>query len=176
MNYFTVTKIFALISLFTLFCPAVGTAEQEQALKDRLVDALLCRTSSLDVIRETVKFHPFDSGVAATTWGDGLDEQNVIIVQGGLGVAGATASCVRSQFASPYENFQGIVFAEFKGDYKKVVAELNLKPSAKGPSSSLGKFLFPRPKGELDEVCPPTVILTPLDGDRFALGCGWCNG
>ena len=104
-----------------------------------------------------------------------MDEVNIVTIHAGLRIAGATTSEVRSQFDTPYKNFQGIVFAEFKGDYRKVVKELGLKKV--GPKDQkIGEYVKPQPTGDKDEICPPTVALTPLDDVRFVLGCGWCNG
>ena len=111
----------------------------------------------------------------ATTSGDEMDEVNIVTVHAGLKIFGATTSAVRSQFDAPYENFQGIVFAEFKGDFRKVVKELGLK-KAGSKDQKIGEYVAPRPTGAQDEICPPTVALTPLDDGRFVLGCGWCNG
>lgn len=168
-------KLLLIVMLFLV--PPLSEAMNVRSPKDSLKDALLCRGNSLDIIRQMTKSQVFTDEIATTTWGDELDERNVVIVKGGLSIAGAKTYAVISSFDSPYASFGGIVSAEFTGNYEAVIKELGLKPvTVADGETALGKFALPKPTGEENEICPPTIVLTPLFDGKFLLGCGWCNG
>ena len=58
------------------------------------------------------------------------------------------------------------------GDARTAVAALRLR-RAQGEETHMGRFLREMADGSL---CPRTILLTPVSGSRFLLGCGWCNG
>lgn len=86
-------------------------------------------------------------------------------------LAGASTSTVTWQVVSEHENFGGVVFAEFEGDAEVVAKNLELRRAE--DNDLMGTF---RREVSDGSMCPPTVLLTPLTGKRFLLGCGWCNG
>jgi hypothetical protein len=146
----------------------------------RLTDALLCKRDPLDVVHgmaENGSSH-FDQGYAATTIGEEMDEMVVVILRAPLEIAGATTSTVVGSL-SQTEDFGGIVYATFRGDYKKAVAALKLSPTAAKEGTRLGHFTRATGvdlEGHPEKICPMTIALTPRDDGTFLLGCGWCNG
>ncbi|HBL26408.1 MAG TPA: hypothetical protein DD490_06195 [Acidobacteria bacterium] len=158
-----------------------GTADAAQPTPQALLkDALLCQRDPLATVRtmaESGSAH-FDQGFAAATFGEELDEMDVVILRSPLEIAGAKTSSILLTFAQT-EDFGALVYGRFEGDYRKVVAALKLAPTAKKDGLRLGEFtkaLAVDADGEPDKVCPMTIALTPLEGNAFLLGCGWCNG
>lgn len=162
-------------TFLSLFFASVCFADDAALIKARVMNAILCKEDSLDTVRDIVKKTPFNAEVASSSWGQEMDEKNVIILNEGITIAGSKASAVISDFGITYTNFQGIVFAEFSGDYKAAVKELGLLESKK-TEEDIGEYVLPKPRGGKDEVCPPTIALTPIETGKFVLGCGWCNG
>jgi hypothetical protein len=77
------------------------------------------------------------------------------------------------------EDFGGLVYGRFRGDYRKVVSALKLAPTPKKDGLRLGQFTKAMPvdsDGHPEKVCPMTIALTPQGDGTFLLGCGWCNG
>lgn len=121
----------------------------------------------------------YNLGYASLTFGEDMDEKNVIVLRSFLLVAGAKASGVVLDMAASFHDFSGYVFAVFEGDYLSVAKQLNLKPGT-GKAGVIGKYqrrLGIAIDGKPDDTCPKTIALTPLhDKGKFVLGCGWCNG
>ncbi|HVR97374.1 MAG TPA: hypothetical protein VMW27_12215 [Thermoanaerobaculia bacterium] len=158
--------------------PAAGTAEPTpQAL---LEDAILCQGDPLAAVRKMTAGGPssFDRGFAAATFGEEMDEMNVVILRSPLEIAGAKTSAVLMTFAQS-EDFGALVYGRFRGDYRQAVSALKLVPTAKKDGLRLGQFtraLAVGADGRPDKVCPMTIVLNPLENGTFLLGCGWCNG
>jgi hypothetical protein len=106
-----------------------------------------------------------------------MDERTVVILENPLELAGGKTSAVIAEFQAPYENFAGIVYSELTGDHQVAVNKLQLRLATGDNEETLGKFVKPVPRpDDADEVCPRTIVLTPLEKGRYLLGCGWCNG
>lgn len=163
-----------------LICTAASPAANavEPTPQARLTDALLCKGDPLDIVRKMAEGGSahFDQGFAAATFGEEMDEVNVVILKTPLDVAGARTSFVLLSLAQGEEDFGGLVYGRFQGDYKKVVAALKLAPTPKQDDFRLGQFTKPVVKPTTDEPCPMTIALTPREDGTFLLGCGWCNG
>ncbi|MBI5848011.1 MAG: hypothetical protein HZB31_08700 [Nitrospirae bacterium] len=177
------------IAVFMSLSALPSEAIDKETVRKNLAGALLCKGDPLKTFRETVGIGSkvFSQGVAAYSWGwgGGLDEMGVIIIDGGISIAGAKANAVMMSFSSPLEDFNGFVFAEFEGDAGRVIRELKLqefRPAEKN-DVVIGRYVNPLPvdpkrfeRGEVKELCPRTIALTPLSKGKFLLGCGWCPG
>ena len=156
----------------------VGAAEPTpQAL---LKDAILCKGDPLATVRKMAanESSQFDRGFAATTFGEEMDEMDVVILRSPLEIAGAKTSAVLLTLAQG-EDFGALVYGRFRGDYHQAVKALKLAPTAKKDGLRLGQFTKATAvgaDGQPDKVCPMTIALTPLENGTFLLGCGWCNG
>lgn len=146
----------------------------------RLTDAILCKKDPLEIVSkmaENGSAH-FDQGFAAATFGEEMDEMNVVILRSPLEIGGAKTSAILRSFAQS-EDFGGIVYGRFRGDYRKVVSALKLVPTKKVDGLRLGHFtkaMAVSLDGQPEKICPMTIALTPLEDGTFYLGCGWCNG
>lgn len=155
-----------------------GAAEPTpQAL---LTDAILCKGDPLAIVAKMTEngSSHFDQGFAATTIGEEMDEMDVVILRSPLEIGGARTSAVLRSFAQS-EDFGGIVYARFRGDYHQAVSALKLAPTAKKDGLRLGQFtkaMAVDVDGHPEKVCPMTIALTPQEDGTFLLGCGWCNG
>ncbi len=160
-----------------LICTATAWAV-EPTPQARLTDALLCKGDPLDIVRKMAEGGSahFDQGFAAATFGEEMDEVNVVILKTPLDIAGAKTSFVLMGLDQAEEDFGGLVYGRFQGDYRKVVAALKLAPTPKQDDFRLGPFTKPVVKPTPDEPCPMTIALTPREDGTFLLGCGWCNG
>lgn len=157
--------------------PASAAEPTPQSL---LTNALLCKGDPLATVRKMAASGSshFDQGFAAATFGEEMDEMDVVILQSPLEIAGAKTSAILLTFAQG-EDFGALVYGRFRGDYHRVVSALKLAPTAKKDGSRLGQFTRALPVdggGHLDKVCPMTIALTPQEHGTFLLGCGWCNG
>lgn len=161
-----------------LSASTAGAAEPTpQAL---LTDAILCKLDPLAVVRKMAASGSsgFDRGFAAATFGDEMDEMDVVILRSPLEIAGARTSAILLTFAQG-EDFGALVYGRFHGDPREAVKALKLAPTAKKDGLRLGQFtraLAVDVDGHPDKVCPMTIALTPLEDGTFLLGCGWCNG
>ena len=145
-----------------------------------LTDAILCKVDPLAAVRKMAASGPsaFDRGFAAATFGEEMDEMDVVILRSPLEIAGARTSAVLLTFAQG-EDFGALVYGRFQGDPREAVKALKLAPTAKKDGLRLGQFtraLAVGVDGRPDKVCPMTIALTPLEDGTFLLGCGWCNG
>jgi hypothetical protein len=156
---------------------AGAAAPTPQAL---LTDAILCKGDPLEAVRKMAEggSSHFDQGFAATTIGEEMDEMNVVILRSPLEIAGARTSAILMTLAQS-EDFGGLVYGRFRGDYHKAVSALKLAPTAKKDGLRLGQFtraMAVDVDGKPEKVCPMTIALTPQENGTFLLGCGWCNG
>lgn len=177
MNRLAVLTLAAGIAC-ALFPSTVRAAEPTpQAL---LTDALLCKGDPLATVRKMAaggSAH-FDRGFAGATFGEEMDEMDVVILQSPLEIAGARTSSILLTFAQG-EDFGALVYGRFRGDHRQAVKALKLAPTARKDGLRLGHFtkaMAVDSDGRPDKVCPMTIALTPLEDGTFLLGCGWCNG
>lgn len=178
MNRFAALILAAGLAVATASANAANTAEPTpQAL---LTDAILCKGDPLGAVRkmaESGSSH-FDRGFAAATFGEEMDEMNVVILRSPLEIGGAKTSAILLTLAQG-EDFGALVYGRFRGDYKQAVKALKLAPTAKKDGLRLGHFtkaMAVDVDGRPDKVCPMTIALTPQEDGTFLLGCGWCNG
>lgn len=161
-----------------LAADTAGAAEPTpQAL---LANAILCKGDPLATVRKMAASGSshFDRGFAAATFGEEMDEMDVVILRSPLEIAGAKTSAILRTFAQS-EDFGALVYGRFRGDYHQAVSALKLAPTAKKDGLRLGQFTRATAvgvDGQPDKVCPMTIALTPLPDGTFLLGCGWCNG
>jgi hypothetical protein len=157
-----------------------NAAAAEPTPQAQLTDAILCMGDPLAVVRKMAASgsSSFDRGFAAATFGEEMDEMDVIILRSPLEIAAARTSAILLTFAQS-EDFGALVYGRFRGDYKQAVKDLKLTPTAKKDGLRLGQFtraMAVGADGRPDKVCPMTIALTPLEDGTFLLGCGWCNG
>lgn len=156
-----------------LWCGALSAAETD-AVRAGLAAALVCEGEVAEVVSRLAENPPaFDSGIAATGFGEEMSYKAVAILQTPLMVGKSSTRAVISEAESTHYEFAAFTYAEFTGDFREVVAQLGLQPEATDAEVKLGKFVLPKADGS---GCPPTIILTPGENGRFLLGCGWCNG
>jgi len=145
-----------------------------------LTDALLCKGDPLATVRKMAASGSadFDRGFAAATFGEGMDEMDVVILRSPIEIGGARTSAILLTFAQG-EDFGALVYGRFRGDPHQAAKALKLAPTAKKDGLRLGHFtkaMAVGADGQPDKVCPMTIALTPLEDGTFLLGCGWCNG
>lgn len=160
---------------------AAGTARAAEPTPQALLtDAILCKGDPLATVRKMAvsgSSH-FDQGFAAATFGEEMDEMDVVILRSPLEIAGARTSAILLTFAQS-EDFGALVYGRFRGDYHQAVKALKLAPTAKKDGLRLGQFtraMAVDADGHPDKACPMTIALTPQENGTFLLGCGWCNG
>jgi hypothetical protein len=141
---------------------------------DRLRRALLCEGEPLETVRSLATAR--EPGLTAKSTGEEEDETIVLTLRKEMVVEGARTSAVTMSFASPREDFLGLVFAEMTGDPAPLIKAFGLQKAARGAELPIGRYVKPVPGSEPGEVCPKTIALTPLGSGRFLFGCGWCNG
>jgi hypothetical protein len=159
---------------------AITASAAEPTPQSLLTDAILCKGDPLATVRKMAASGSshFDQGFAAATFGEEMDEMDVVILQSPLEIAGAKTSAILLTFAQG-EDFGALVYGRFRGDYHRVVSSLKLAPTAKKDGLRLGQFtraMVVGADGHPDKVCPMTIALTPQEHGTFLLGCGWCNG
>jgi hypothetical protein len=159
--------IAALALLFAL--PQTAAAE---TLQERLSLAIRCEGQPREIV-EWLDARVGEDGAEGTVTarGEELDYRIHVVLTAPIAIAGATATDVTWR-AEGDEAFGGLIHARFAGDPAAVVAALRLEPAA-GDAVLPGAFQRAVPDGSM---CPPTVLLQPLPGTGFLLGCGWCNG
>jgi hypothetical protein len=160
---------------------AAGTAgAAEPTPQARLTDALLCKGDPLDIVHKMAASESshFDQGFAGATFGEEMDTWEIVILRSPIEIGGARTSAILMSLAQS-EDFGGIVYGRFRGDYHKAAAALKLVPTERQDGLRLGQFtraLTVGVDGHPDKICPMTIALTPEEGGTFLLGCGWCNG
>jgi len=170
----------SLVAGLALAFTANTAGAAEPTPQARLTDALLCKGDPLEIVGKMAEggSSHFDQGYAATTFGEEMDEMDVVILRSPLDIGGAKTSAVLRSFAQS-EDFGGIVYGRFRGDYHQAVTALKLVSTAKKDGLRLGHFtkaMAVDVDGQPDKVCPMTIALTPQEDGTFLLGCGWCNG
>lgn len=163
--------VFITVILVSPFGKAAGLEIHSELMK-----ALTCQTNPLQSVRALAKTGgtKYGAGFAGYDFGEEMNYTSVIILRSPIVIAGAKSSGVIAATTHYYQDFNGLVHAEFTGDYKKVVKTLGLAPHENG------KAFFKQTKvnldGKPDSICPMTIELKPLGDGKFVLGCGWCNG
>ncbi len=161
-----------------LFCCAAGATAQtdtQAAVNARLVEALTCGGDSLEIVRSLAGKPEAIAGFGMTisaNVADGYDEKIDVNLRDPLSLGAATTRKVSLALESPYEDFQGLVFAEFKGDPAAMVRHLGLVPG-KTASYAIARYVS---RNAREGDCPAHIGMSVLGKDRFVLGCGWCNG
>lgn len=157
-----------------LFLSAQLSAAELDPIRAGLADALVCKGEVAEVV-SNLSDHPpaFDSGIAATGFGEEMSYKSVAILAEPLLIGKASTRAVISEAEPTHGDFSAFTYAEFSGDYRPLVKALGLKPEAADSEIKLGKFVLPQTDGS---DCPKTIILTPGEDGHFLLGCGWCNG
>ena len=173
-------KRFALLIFATGLVLAGPSSAAEPTPQALLTDAILCKGDPLATVRRMAASgsSSFDRGFAAATFGEEMDEMDVVILRSPLEIAGARTSAVLLTF-SQSEDFGALVYGRFRGDYHQAVSALKLALTAKKDGLRLGQFtraMTVGADGHPDKVCPMTIALTPMEDGTFLLGCGWCNG
>ncbi len=166
-------------SLFVAVSVALVSFQLPAANSDdaraQLAAALVCKGEVAEVVSNLVDNPPgFDSGIAATGFGEEMSYKSVAILKTPLLIGKASTHAVVSEAESTHSDFLAFTYAKFVGDYRPVVAALGLQPEAEDAEVKLGKFVLAQDAA--GEVCPKTIILTPGEPGQFLLGCGWCNG
>ena len=160
--------------------PASSLAQVETRTHDALRGALTCTPNPVKTVESLVaRGSDFAAGVATVSFGSGTDRRSVVVLRTPLTVAGATATAVILETTPSHEDFGGVVYARFTGDLKKVLTELKLGARHDLAGVALGAYerqLAIEPGGERAQVCPMTIVATPLNAREFLLGCGWCPG
>lgn len=172
-------KRLVVLTVFLGFALSAASRAAEPTPQALLTDALLCKTDPLAVVRKMAASGPssFDRGFAAATFGEEMDEMDVVILKAPLEIVGAKTSAVLLTFAQS-EDFGALVYGHFRGDYQKVVSALKLAPTARKDGLRLGQFtkaMAVGVDGRPDKVCPMTIALSRQEDGTFLLGCGWCN-
>lgn len=161
------------LALALMIAPIYADTPRAQVSKT-LSAALLCEGDSAELVYGLVEGgSDFAAGYAAYGFGEGTGYKAVVILQQPLEIAGASTSAVIAETENSNSDFAGFAYAQFSGDYRKVVQQLKLQKAAPFNEQSLGRYVSQQPP---TSECPPTITLTPLEGDAFSLGCGWCNG
>ena len=146
-----------------------------KTVEKSLTEALQCKGKPADAVYDLVeRGSDFQQGYSAMGFGEGTGYAAVAILKTPLKVGAAETSAVISQTENAYSDFAAFTYAEFKGDYKQIVKLLKLFPPQATAEFKMGEYVSIEPGAETS--CPPTVLLTPLEGGTFLLGCGWCNG
>lgn len=163
------------IKVFTLALSLMLPIEVSADVNATLIDALSCKAkdpaASIDQLID--KGSQFDQGYAVAGIGEDIDYQRIVILKKSLVLEGAKTKTVVASTNSPYENFAAFVYGKFTGDYQKVVKQYSLKLAKTEADKANGKYVSQfQPK----DTCPPIMMLTPLEGNTFLVGCGWCNG
>jgi hypothetical protein len=175
----TLTLVIGLVCAFASNIANIAGAV-EPTPQAQLTDAILCKGDPLAAIRRMAASgsSQFDRGFAAATFGEEMDEMDVVILRSPLEIAGAKASSVLLTFVQG-EDFGALVYGRFRGDFHNAVSALKLVPTAKKDGLRLGQFtraMAVDVDGRPDKVCPMTIALSPQEDGTFLLGCGWCNG
>lgn len=150
----------------------VSQAVAADGVGDRLAKAIQCQgepQSAVSWLGEMVGQDDADAKITAS--GEDLAYRIDVTLARPITLAGASATSA-VWAVEGIEDFSGVVYARFSGDAAAVAKQLELG-AAKADAVLLGKFQREVPDGSM---CPPTILLQPLQGTEFLLGCGWCNG
>ena len=174
-------RLVALILAAGLACASAAIAA-EPTPQSLLTNAILCKGDPLEIVRKMAAggSSHYAQGVAAATFGQEMDEKDVVLLRSPLKIAGAETSAILLSFGQSEDDFMALVYGRFRGDYHHAVSTLKLVPTAKGKDGlRMGQFtraMAVDVEGHPAKDCPMTIALTPLEDGTFLLGCGWCNG
>lgn len=147
-------------------------------LRTQLKSALLGTDNPLEVVRKMAvmpKARLRREGITVINKSNDAEAHELIFINltPPLSLYGATTDSVVLDAYEEYENFQGLVFAEFDGDLKRFVSSAKLKKGKPKNTTPVGAFNRPLSR---EPGCPVTLGATPLRAKRFVFGVGWCNG
>ncbi|MFN0118036.1 MAG: hypothetical protein ACKVQC_07095 [Elusimicrobiota bacterium] len=133
---------------------------------------VLCEGAPFDTLRDLTRHgsSTWNQGYAGSDHGEEMNHSNILVLRRPLEISGALTSSIIGELGKSNDEFEGLIYGRFHGDFKKVVKDLGLRES----KSSVGKYTREIP--DPNTGCPKTIGLTPKEGDEFLLGCGWCNG
>jgi hypothetical protein len=157
--------------------PALAAAARADLLK-----AVTCDGDPLERVRHLAAkgAADFPSGIATATLAADETPVEVVVLAEPIAFHDARARVVFGDAEQQTGLFPGaIVYAAFDGDFRQAVAALGLQPNAPGGEWEGVGFTdaaAKRKANPADVVCPPTVLLSPIDDRHFYLGCGRCNG
>jgi hypothetical protein len=175
-----VSRILISTCLLACFAPAHAFAQPADDVRGALQGALVCTSHPVKTVEKiAARGSDFAAGFSAVSFGSGTDQRTVIALKTPLTIAGATTSAVVVETTPSHEDFGGIVYGRFTGDIKRVTAELKLGAHRDLAGVAMGAYerqLTVEPGGAPAQVCPMTIVLTPLSNREFLLGCGWCPG
>jgi hypothetical protein len=159
---------------FYLFVAAGSASAADLSIAQVLTEALLCKGDPAKAVFDLERQgSDFSKGVAVHGFGDGAGHKTVVILASPLRIGSATAYAVVAETEASYFDFGAFTYALFTGDARAAVALLKLEPAKSKDSLRLGAFVSRQAPAA---SCPRTVALTPVEGGKFLLGCGWCNG
>lgn len=158
----------------------IPTITYPKDMEKLLMESITCGAEPLGRIRGIAeKGSDFKKGYSVMSYGDGYANTVIITLERPLELYGAKSFFVVGvAYMAMYFEFNGIVYAKFSGDYKKILTELSLVEAIK-EDAFIGKYqrkLNVGFDGKPYDTCPMTIGLTPLQNNEFLLGCGWCNG
>lgn len=168
-----------IVKAFLIILLSFHESSMANEIQDSLKKAITCGVDPLGIVYGIVKSGSnFKKGYSAMDFGEESDYTAVVTLENPIEFSGAKGNFVMaSGGVTRYSDFGGFVFTKFSGDYKNVVAELNLLETT-GEEKKSGKYarkLKIDSDGKVYDLCPMTIYLTPLEGKEFLLGCGWCN-
>lgn len=153
-------------------CGAFSQAVAAEGVGERLGRAIVCEGEPQTAVAWLDEHVGKDDPQAkVTASGEEMAYRIDVALAQPITIAGATATSATWQ-VDGQEGFSGVIYARFSGDAAAVARHLKLD-EAKPDAGLLGKYQRAVRDGS---QCPPTVLLQPLEGSEFLLGCGWCNG
>lgn len=153
-------------------CGALSQAVAADGVGERLGKAIICEGEpQTTVVWLDEQVGKDDPQAKVTASGEEMAYRVDVALKQPITIAGATSTAAVWQVEGE-EGFSGVVYARFNGDAAAVARHLKLD-EAKADADLLGKYQRAVPDGT---QCPPTILLQPLKGTEFLLGCGWCNG
>jgi hypothetical protein len=157
------------------------SAEENIQYHEKLKNAILCGVNGIHSVREIAALgnRQFTNGYAGFSFGDEMMQKDVVILEESLEMYDARSNAVIVEVDSTHFNFSGIVYSRFNGNYEPVIKGLGLLDTAEKNPAVSGRFQKSTGldiSGKTYDTCPMTIILQPLEKDKFLLGCGWCNG
>lgn len=141
-------------------------------LGDRLSQAIVCEgepQTMIELLDAQLEQGAAQAELKAS--GEELDYRVDVTLKKPIEIAGASSTSATWQIDGQAD-FSAVIYARFQGDHLAVAKYLKLD-KAKPDAELMGEFQRAVPDGS---ICPPTVLLHPLQGSEFLLGCGWCNG
>ena len=154
-----------------LACGALSQAVAAEGVGERMAKAIVCEGEpQATVAWLDERVGKDDAAAKITASGEEMDYRIDVALKQPITIAGATSTAAAWQIDGE-DGFSGVVYARFDGDAAAVAKHLKLD-EAKAGVELLGKYQRAVPDGT---QCPPTILLQPLQGTAFLLGCGWCT-